>query len=108
MPLYIMHFNLKDGVSEEEFAKKLKKWLSYVEGKIEGADTGSAKLYRHHFFGANRRVYQMHLKFKDFGTWDRLTALLEKDAKAAKLLEEWQDLFDYNTHYDEFVREIPL
>ncbi len=108
MPLYIMYFNLKDGVSEEEFAKKSKEWLSYVEGKIEGADTSSAKLYRHHFFGANRRVYQLHLKFKDFGTWDRFTALLEKDAKATKLLEEWQNLFDFNTHYDEFVREIPL
>jgi len=50
----------------------------------------------------------MHFEFEDFGMWDRFTALLKKDAKAAKLLEEWQDLFDFNTHYDEFVREIPL
>ena len=108
MPLYIMYFNLKDGVSEEEFVEKSKEWLSYVEGKIEETRTGATKLYRHHFFGANRRVYQMHFEFEDFGMWDRFTALLKKDVKAAKLLEEWQNLFDFNTHYDEFVREIPL
>lgn len=106
MPLYIMYFNLKDGVTEEEFAKKSKEWLSYVEDKLE--EHGCTKLYRHHFFGANRTVYQMHYEFKDFGTWDRFTALLKKDPKAARLLEEWQNLFDFNTHYDEFVREIPL
>ena len=108
MPLYIMYFNLKDSVSEEEFVEKSKEWLSYVEGKVEGARIGSTKLYRHHFFGANRRVYQMHLEFEDFSAWDRFTALVEKDAKAATLLKEWQNLFDFNTHYDEFVREIPL
>ena len=43
MPLYIMYFNLKDGVSEEEFAKKSKEWLSYVEDKLE--EHGSTKLY---------------------------------------------------------------
>jgi len=106
MPLYIMYFNLKEGVSEEEFVDKSKEWLDYVEAKFE--DRGSTKLYRHHFFGANRRVYQMHFEFEDFGTWDRFTALLEKDAKSARLLQEWQDLFDFKTHYDEFVREIPL
>ena len=50
----------------------------------------------------------MHFEFEDFGMWDRFTALLKKDVKAAKLLEEWQNLFDFKTHYDEFVREIPL
>ena len=46
--------------------------------------------------------------FEDFGRWDKFTALLEKDAECARLLEEYQNLFDFNTHYDEFVREIPL
>lgn len=108
VPLYIMYFNLKNGVTEEEFVQKSKEWLNYVEGKIEGAHTGSTKFYRHHFFGANRRVYQMHFEFEDFSVWDRFTALVEKDTKAAALLTEWQNLFDFNTHYDEFVREIPL
>ena len=103
-----MYFNLKEGASEEEFIEKSKEWLSYVAGKIEGADTGSTKLYRHHFFGANHRVYQMHFAFEDFSAWDKFTALLEKDAKDVKLLTEWQNLFDFNTHYDEFVRELPL
>jgi hypothetical protein len=66
MPLYIMYFNLKEGVSEEEFVDKSKEWLNYVEAKFE--DHASTKLYRHHFFGANPRVYQMHFEFKDFGT----------------------------------------
>jgi len=104
MPLYIMYFNLKDGVSEEEFVKKTKEFLD--SGKVEGI--GSAKLYRHHLFGANRRVYQMHLEFEDFGAWDRFSTFLEKNAKAAQLMKEWHNLMDYKTHYDEFVREIPL
>ena len=102
-----MYFNLKEGVSEEEFAKS-KEWLRDIEEKIEGAATGSTKLYRHYFFGATPRVYQMHFEFEDFGVWDKFTALLEKDEKAEKLLSEWQNLFDFNTHYDEFVRELPL
>lgn len=107
MPLYIMYFNLKDGVSEEEFVKKSKELSEYLEGKVEGL--GSVKLYRHHFIGTDQvRIYQMHNEFKDFGTWDRFTNLCEKDAKAARLLVEWQNLFDFNTHFDEFVREIPL
>jgi len=106
MPLYIMYFNLKDDVSEEEFVKKAKEWVSFVKGKVEGL--GSMKLFRHHAFGANRRTYQMHTEFKDFGTWDRFLAFEEKDAKATRLLHEWQNLVDINTHYDEFAREIPL
>lgn len=105
MPLWIMCFNLKE-VSEEKFVKKSKELWDYVVGKIEGF--GSPKLYRHHGFGANRRTYQMHLEFEAFGTWDRFSAFIEKDAKCATLLEEWHDLVDMKTHYDDFVREIPL
>jgi len=108
IPLYIMYFNLKDSVSEEEFVNKSKEWINYVEGKIEGAKTESTRLYRHHFFGANKSVYQMHFEFEGFSTWDEFIDLAEKDAECARLLEEWQNLFDFNTHYDEFVREIPL
>lgn len=108
MPLYIMYFNLKDGANEEEFVKKSKEWLSYIEGKIEGAQAESSKLYRHHLFGANQRVYQMHFGFEDFAAWDRFIKFLEKDKKAARLMDEWHGLMDYKTHYDEFVREIPL
>jgi len=104
--LYIMCFNLKNGVSEEEFVNKSKEWTGYLEGKVEGL--GSAKLYRHHYIGANLRTYQTHLEFRDFGTWDRFLAIIKKDAKAARLLQEWQKLIDMNTHFDEFVREIPL
>ena len=103
-----MYFNLKDGVSEEEFVKKTREWVNYTEDKIEGAQTKSTKLYRHHFFGANPRVYQLHFEFDDFSTWDKFTALIEKDIKCAKRLQECQNLFDFNTHYDEFVREIDL
>lgn len=85
-----MYFNLKDGVSEEEFTKKSKELWGHVEANVEGL--GFPKLYRHHGFGANRRTYQMHLEFKDFGTWDRFSAFKEKDEKSAKLLDEWHDL----------------
>ena len=108
MPLYIMYFNLKDGVVEEEFVKRSKEWLSYIEGKVEGARAESTKLYRHHFFGAHPRTYQMHFEFEDFGAWDGFLAFLEKDKKGSTLMAEWHSLMDYKTHYDEFVREIPL
>jgi hypothetical protein len=104
--LYIMCFNLKDGVSEEEFVSKLKESFSYHEGKVEGF--GSAKLYRHHLHGANPRTYQMHVEVKDFGTWDRWLAFHKKDVEGARLFQEWQKLVDMNTHFDEFVREIPV
>ena len=103
--LYIMYFNLKNGVSEEEFVKELKEWNGYAEGKIEGF--GSGKFYRHHN-GANPRYYQTHLETKDYGTWDRLLDFLEKDAEGTRLLQEWRKLIDLNTHFDEFVVEIPL
>ncbi len=103
--LYIMYFNLKNGVSEEEFVNKLKEWGGYAEGKVEGF--GSGKFYRHHN-GANPRYYQMHMEMKDYGTWDRFLAFIEKDAKGARLLQEWRKLLDLNTHFDEFVIEIPI
>ena len=104
MPLYIMYFNLKDGVSEEEFVNKLKEYLDYLQGKVEGL--GSVKLYRHHLFGANPRTYQMHAEFKDLGTWDRYLTLNEKDAMFSRLSQEWHSLMDMKTHYDEFIREL--
>jgi len=103
--LYIMYFNLKNGVSEEEFLRKTKEFSDYFKGKVEGL--GSDKLYRHHN-GANPRYYQMHSEMKDYGTWDRFLAFIEKDAMGARLLQEWRKLVDLNTHYDEFVTEIPL
>ena len=103
--LYIMCFNLKNGVSEEEFVNKSKEFSGYFKGKVEGF--GSGKLYRHHQ-GANPRYYQMHTEMKDFGTWDRFLAFIEKDAKGARLVQEWRKLVDLNTHFDVFVREIPL
>jgi len=81
-----MYFNLKNGASEEESANKVKELWDYSEDKVEGL--GSGKLYRHHVFSANPRTYQMHTEIKDFGTWDRLLAFIEKDAKGARLLQE--------------------
>lgn len=97
---------MKDGVSEEEFVNKSKELLDYLEGKIEGY--GHARLYRHNFFGANPRTYQMHTEVKDFGALDVLVVFCKKDSKATKMLQEWQGLIDMNTHFDEFVREVPL
>jgi hypothetical protein len=107
MSLMIMYFNLKEGVSEEEFVKKAKEFINYHQAKVDGF--GAARLYRHHAVGANPRTYQIHMEFKNFGTWDRFVALNEKDAKAAKLTQEnGYNLIDMKTHYDELVREIPL
>jgi len=101
----MLFFNLKNGVSEKELVAKLKEWSDYAEGKVEGF--GSGKLYRHQF-GANPRRYQLHVEMKDYGSWDRFSAFLEKDAKGARLFQEWHKLLDLNTHFDEFVREISL
>jgi len=49
-----------------------------------------------------------HLFRESLATWDRFLAFIEKDAKVAKLLQEWRKLVDLNTHFDEFVMEIPL
>ena len=106
MTKMIMYFNLRNGVSDEEFISNAKEFLGYLEGKIEGL--GSSKLYRHHGFGANPRRYQLHMETQEFGTWDRFSALIEKDAKAARLYQEWQRVVDMDTHYDEFVSEVPL
>ena len=109
MPIWILYFNLKDGVSEERafaFIKKYKELFENGEVKVEGL--GSVKLYRHHMFGANRRAYQLHHEFKDFATFDRFTSLLETDTKFRNLLEEWFNIMDFKTHYDDFVREVPL
>jgi len=102
--LFIWYFNLKNDVSEEEFVTKSKELLDHFEGKVEGL--GSGKFYRHHYFDANPRTYQMHWEMRDFGTWDRFLAFIEKDAEGAGLFGEWRKLVDMNTHYDEFVREI--
>jgi hypothetical protein len=95
MPLYIVYFNLKEGVSEEEFVQKYQAILDYINGKIEGIR--SPKVYRHHLIGAHPRTYQIHQEFDDFATWDRFLAFLAKDAKANKLFQEWNNLIDLNT-----------
>jgi len=102
----IMYFNLRSGVDEEEFINKAKEFFDYNKGKIEGFE--SAKLYRHYMIGANPRRFQMHAELRDVGTWDRFAVYIKKDAKAARLYREWQRLVDMDTHYDEFVSEIPL
>jgi len=103
--LLMIYFNLKKDVSEEEFVKWTKELSEYVERKVEGF--GSVKLYRHQA-GANPRYYQMHTEMKDYVAWDRFLELLEKDAKGERLLQEWWKLVDLNTHFDEFVKEMPL
>ena len=104
MPLYIMYFNLKDGVSEEEFVEKTKEFSSYQHSNFD--EVGPLKLYKHHGFGANPRTYQMHSEFDEFGAWDRFLAFNEKDSTAGRLFHEWQSFIEMKTHYDEFVREI--
>ena len=92
---------------ERAFGKiKVGELSNCLEGKVEGL--GPMKLYRHHN-GANPRYYQMHMEMKDYATQDRFLAFLEKDAKVAKLLQEWRkELMDLDTHFDEFVIEMPL
>jgi hypothetical protein len=102
----IMYFNLRNGVGEEDFVSKAKEFLGYLEDKIEGL--GSAKLYRHYMIGANPRRYQLHMEMRELGAWDRFAAFIKKDAKGARFYQEWQKLVDMDTHYDEFVTEIPL
>ena len=103
-----MYFNLKEGVSEEEFIEKSKEWVSYNKGKVEGERVESTKLYRNHFFSANQRVYRMHFEFENFTAWEGFSKFLEEDKKGARLMDEWHSFMEYKTHYDEFVREIPL
>jgi len=50
----------------------------------------------------------MHVEMKDYASWDKFLAFLEEDAKGARLMQEWRKLLDLNTHFDEFVIEIPL
>lgn len=47
-------------------------------------------MFRHYFFGAHSRTCQIRFEFEGFGSWDRMLALLKKDAKYERLLEEWQ------------------
>jgi hypothetical protein len=50
----------------------------------------------------------MHTEFQDFGNWDGFLPSIKNDPISSRLLEEWQNLVDMNTHYDEFVIEISL
>jgi hypothetical protein len=50
----------------------------------------------------------MYTEMQELGAWDRFAAFIKKDAKAASLYQKWQKLVDMDTHYDEFVSEIPL
>jgi len=102
----IMYFNLRNGVNEDEFLNNAKEFLHYLDGKIEGF--GSAKLYRHYMVGANPRRYQMHMEMRDLGAWDRFAVFIKNDAKGAGLYQEWQKRVNMDTHYDEFITEIPL
>jgi len=104
MPLMITYYNLKDGVSEKEFVKKTKELFD----SAKTAGLGSPKFYRHHWIGANRRLYQMHIEFKDLGAWDKFLAIVEKDEKLTRLADEIRELMDFKTHYDETLREITL
>ena len=104
MPLMITYYNLKDGVSEKEFIKKSKDLFD----SAKKAGFGSSKFYKHHLIGANKRLYQMHIEFKDLGAWDRFSAIIEKDEKLTRLADEIRELMNFETHYDEILREITL
>ena len=104
MLLMITYYNLKDGVSEQEFVQKTKELFD----SAKEAGFGSLKFYRHHLIGANKRLYQMHVEFVDLGAWDRFSTIVEKDEKLTRLADEIRELMEFKTHYDETLREITV
>lgn len=101
----VMYFNLKDGVSEEEFKEKAKGYYDYVNQKVEGV--GAFKIFRHYFFGENRRSYQLWCEFDDFHAVEREKEAKE-DPEVERRLKEVNDLIDMKEHIDELVIDVSV
>lgn len=99
----VIYFNLKDGVIEEEFKEKAKGYYGYVQEKVKGV--GPFKIFRHYFFGANKRMYQLWCEFDDFHAVEREKEAKE-DPEVARRLKELNDLIDMKGHIDELVIEV--
>lgn len=52
-----MYFNLKEGHTEEELVKNLELYEVIARKYVKG--WGGYRLYKHYYFGANLRRYQL-------------------------------------------------
>jgi hypothetical protein len=106
-----MYFNLKVGAKEEDLVKNLEEYSAIAKKYVKG--WGGYKLYKHYYFGENRRHYQLWLKIKNFATIDSEIDA-KYDPKVEKLVKEkihdkgfsFYDLVDIDEHIDEVVSEV--
>lgn len=106
-----MYFNLKEGHTEEELVKNLELYEVIARKYVKG--WGGYRLYKHYYFGANLRRYQLWLKIEKLGTIDdEIDA--KYDPEVARLTKEkiidkglsFYDIVDVVNHFDEIVSEV--
>jgi hypothetical protein len=107
MPYAIEYFNLSEGHTEDELLKNLKEHEAIVKKYVKGWK--GYKLYKHYYFGENRRRYQLWLEFEDFATFDRYLDA-KFDEKIGKLIDDvdpsFYDIVEIDKHIDECVSEV--
>lgn len=106
MPYHIEYFNLKEGHTEDELLQQLKQHETLCKKYVKGWK--GYKMYKHYYFGANIRRYQLWLDMEDFATIDRYIDA-KFDPEIGKLIESvkpsFYDLVDIVNHFDEVVSE---
>ena len=103
MPYHIMYVNLKAGEKEEELIENLAKYETVIKKKVKGWK--GFTVYKHYYFGENRRKYQIWLKFDNLSVIDaEIQGKRDPEAKAAdKRVCEMTDIVN---HIDECVSEV--
>lgn len=98
-----MYVNLKKGATEEDLISSLSQYEAFCKRKVKG--WCGFTVYKHHYFGENRRRYQIWLKFDDFAAIDG-EIQVKDDPEVKAIHDRLHDTIDIVNHIDECVSEV--
>lgn len=103
MPHIITYVNLKAGETEEDLISNLARYDSFCGKRIKG--WGGFTVYRHYYFGENRRQYQICLKFDNLSVIDA-EIRIKTDPEIREVHDRLMNIMDAVNHIDECVSEV--
>jgi hypothetical protein len=103
MPYHIIFVNLKPGCTEQELISAVEKYEKIMRDNVKG--WGGYQIFKHYYFGENRRRFQIWHKIDNFSAVDGEIAF--KTNPQIKALKPFMDdLLDMVNHIDECVSEV--
>lgn len=99
-----MYVNLKEGAKEEDLVSHISQYEAFLKRKgVKG--WGGYTVYKHYYFGENRRRYQIWQKFDNLAVIDSIIQL-KYDPEYKAIKPSLEDIADVENHIDECVSEV--